>query len=722
MSVDLPQHVLDALDKAEKYLCGMASTSVERTEGANTVFTIARGHAIPLAEHTFGARMLEEALQVGTRDQISSVFTELYPSIMTVMRSESGSHVCQTLLALISRIYRDDCSSLSMESLGVVSAINKADGSLAELYSTLVLQKIIPEIPSLITHKFTNHVLRTLLRVEGGSPPEDEDRGRRKHANESTFCTMYGPTDPFAGVCSNLFIPFSQALYKTLQGQSTIYQSCFDTYKSVLLQTYCKIIARCKESIDIPTVQQPLGVLLQLLNLPTTIIDKVTRKKLKDFTLKFSTFKDLCKNTSACFALESVFESVSVSQPEACGALANFVISGTILSRTDNEFKDLSVIAGSKTASHVFSVIIGFCDDPRLLTDLLGVYTASCSVIFEHDYSKLIQSLFRGLCRAATSVSKTLKESNEEENVVQNDNQNRNAMDVISPELVTSFEKAQRTFIDVIIELTEADKRFIRALLLPGQPLTGPFSLEFSFSTNSKYMFKALATTFADKSQVTPEFKQQRREEHQRREKLAKEQFFGTKYKKKEAGTITHAGVWQTGKGIVISWFNMGNPDIVNMAAESLIDYSFPDPGDAFKLIMHPAGCDVYQACLGSVYVAPWYKIKLINNLKPVIDKLARNKLGCLVLTALFDATLSDTGDIPTDVIEASRIVLASEIDVRAASASFHGRQLCAYMKLDEFQRSGEDWSRTLQRRTEVRKEIMSIFDDAAEPRRRRKA
>ncbi|EFO64456.1 Hypothetical protein GLP15_1384 [Giardia lamblia P15] len=721
MSADLPQHVLDALDKAEKYLCGIASTSVERTEGANTVFTVARGHAILLAGHTFGARMLEEALQVGTRDQISTIFTEIYPSIMAVMRSESGSHVCQTLLALVSRIYRDDQSSLSMESLGVISAINKADNNLAELYSTLVLQKIIPEIPDLITHKFTNHVLRTLLRVEGGSPPEDEDRGRRKHANESTFCTMYGPTDPFSGVCSNLFVPFSQALYKALQGKGTICQSCFDTYKSVLLQTYCRIIARCKESVDIPMVQQPLGVLLQLLSLPTTIIDKVTRKKLKDFTLKFASFKDLCKNTSACFALESVFESVNISQPEACSVLANFVISGTILSRTDNEFKDLSVIAGSKTASHVFSVIIGFCDDPRLLIDLLGVYTVSCSVIFEHDYSKLIQSLFRGLCKANTLISETLKEDNGE-NVTRNDDQTKNTVDFISPELVASFEKAQRTFIDTIVELTEAGKYFIRALLLPGQPITGPFSLEFSFSTNSKYMFKALATTFTDKSQVTPEFKQQRREEHQRREKLAKEQFFGTKYKKKEAGVITHVGVWQTGKGIVISWFNMGNPDIVNMAAESLIDYSFPDPKDAFKLIMHPAGCDVYQACLGSVYVAPWYKIKLINNLKPVIDKLARNKLGCLVLIALFDATLSDTGDIPVDVIEASRIVLASEIDIRAASASFHGRQLCAYMKLDEFQRSGEDWNKTLQRRVEVRKEIMSIFDDAAEPRRRRKA
>lgn len=719
MSADLPQHVLDALDRAEKYLCGITSTPMERTEGANTVFTVARGNTIPLAEHKFGARMLEEALQVGTRDQISSVFTELYPSIMTVMRSESGSHVCQTLLAIISRMYRDDHSSLSMESLGVVSATNKVDSSLAELYSTLVLQKIIPEISDLITHKFTNHVLRTLLRVEGGSPPEDEGRGRRKHANESTFCTMYGPTDPFAGVPSNLFMLFSLALYKALQGKGTIYQCCFDTYKSVLLQTYCRIIARCKEAVEIPTVQQPLGVLLQLLSLPTGIIDKVTRKKLKDFTLKFTSFRDLCKSTSACFALESIFESVSISQPEACSALANFVISGTILSRNDNEFKDFAAIAGSNTASHVFSVVIGFCDDARLLTDLLAVYTASCSKIFEHDYSKLVQSLFRGLCKANTLM---LNESNNENNNVSSDNQDKDNISADLAESIQSFNNAQKVFVDAIIELTGAGQRFIRALLLPGQPVMGPFSLEFSFSTNSKYMFKALTTTFTDKSQVTPEFKQQRREEHQRREQLAKEQFFGTKYKKKETGVVTHAGVWQTGKGIVISWFNMGNPDIVNMAAESLIDYSFPEPGDAFKLIMHPAGCDVYQACLGSIYVAPWYKIRLINNLKPVIDKLARNKLGCLVLIALFDATLSDTGDIPVDVVEASRIVLASEIDVRAASASFHGRQLCAYMKLDEFQRSGEDWGRALQRRTEVRKEIMSIFDEAAEPRRRRKA
>lgn len=719
MSADLPQHVLDALDRAEKYLCGMKSTPVERTEGANTVFTVARGNAIILAEHKFGARMLEEALQVGTREQISAVFTEVYPSIMTLMHSESGSHVCQTLLAIISRIYRDDHSSISMESLGIVSATNRADASLAELYSALILQKLIPQMHDLIVHKFTNHVLRTLLRVEGGSPPEDEGRGRRKHANESTFCTMYGPTDPFAGVCSNLFVPFSQALYKALQDRGTIYQSCFDTYKSVLLQTYCKIVARCKESIDIPTVQQPLGVLLQLLSLPTTIIDKVTKKKLKDFTLKFTNFRDICKNTSACFALESVFESVNISQPEECGVLANFVISGTILSRNDNEFKDFAAIAGSKTASHVFSMIIGFCNDPALLTDLLSVYTASCSIIFEHDYSKLVQGLFRGLRRANDLA---LKENNKDGGDGMPNNQEQNDADDKLEESEDVFKQAQKTFVDAIIELTEADKRFIRALLLPGQPITGPFSLEFSFSTNSKYMFKALTTTFTDKSQVTPEFKQQRREEHQRREQLAKEQFFGTKYKKKETGVITHAGVWQTGKGIVISWFNMGNPDIVNMAAESLIDYSFPEPGDAFKLIMHPAGCDVYQACLGSTYVAPWYKIKLINNLKPVIDKLARNKLGCLVLIALFDATLSDTGDIPTDVVEASRIVLASEIDIRAASASFHGRQMCAYMKLDEFQRSGEDWAKALQRRTEVRKEIMSIFDEAAEPKRRRKA
>lgn len=720
MSADLPQHVLDALDRAEKFLCSIKSTPVECTEGANTVFTVARGNAILLAEHKFGARMLEEALQVGTREQISAVFTELYPSIMTVMRSESGSHVCQTLLAIISRIYRDDHSSLSMESLGIVSATNKTDASIAELYSTLILQKIIPEISDLIAHKFTNHVLRTLIRVEGGSPPEDEDRGRRKHANESTFCTMYGPADPFAGIFSNLFVPFSQAIYRALQDKSTIYQSCFDTYKSILLQTYCKIIARFKESVDIPTVQQPLGVLLQLLNLPTTIIDKVTKKKLKDFTLKFTSFRDLCKNTSACFALESIFESVSVSHPEECSVLANFVISGTVLSRNDNEFKDFAAIAGSKTASHVFSMIIGFCNDSDLLTDLLSIYTASCTIIFEHDYSKLIQGLFRGLRRANDLVLK--KSSKGEEGSLPNDDQGKNGTSDKQAESIDMFTKAQKTFVDAIIELTGADKRFVRALLLPGQPTTGPFSLEFSFSTNSKYMFKALTTTFTDKSQVTPEFKQQRREEHQRREQLAKDQFFGTKYKKKEAGVITHAGVWQTGKGIVISWFNMGNPDIVNMAAESLIDYSFPEPRDAFKLIMHPAGCDVYQACLGSVYVAPWYKIKLINNLKPIIDKLARNKLGCLVLIALFDATLSDTGDIPADVVEASRIVLASEINIRAASASFHGRQMCAYMKLDEFQRSGEDWAKVLQRRTEVRKEIMSIFDEAAEPKRHRKA
>ncbi|TNJ30312.1 hypothetical protein GMRT_11573 [Giardia muris] len=631
----------EALRRADRYLCNPRASDEERHEAAVAVLTTARGCVLDLARDTYGARMLEEALQLATPGQVATILAELLPSFLAVARTRNGSHVCQTCVALASRASRSAPMETDPTGLGA-------------LYRSLVEGSVLPELEG-FADSFASYTLRTLLRVEAGIPPEDDRRGRRKHASEDALCVLYGPRDPFhhtAGpYLGRLLIGVHAAWFRG----ADILGVCRSTELSVLVQEYARAAATCWDELSLPAECTPSVLLRRLLGLQVDTDD-----------LDSSAVEAVLTVSEISFAFEELLKATARCDPSFAGQAADRLLEATVLGGSCS----LSSTAEIPASSHAIATAIEHASSPAVIQRLLVCYTAECQLLLELDNSRFIPSVLRV---AGSAVSEL------------------------------------RNFLLELIRLTGAGDRFARALLLPGQPLVGPFELSFSFTSNPRHRFTALQTVVPEGEPIPRELLDARREEHARRTELEQEAFFGTRFVRRQGTGPTKMGVWQTGKQILIAWFALPSRDLSELAATSLLD-SFPTAKDLHCLIEHPAGCAVLEAFVHSEAVGLELKIRLLMTLRPAISDLASNKLGCTLLRALHEALLGPADGVPEDIVADARTVLAGEINTSTASVSRFGRDLCRDMNLKLFSRDPRAWLRASRNRSQARRAIHDLF------------
>lgn len=682
---DIPNDVFLALQQAERFLASPDASQEEQEEAVNLVFSTARGRAIVLAKNVLGARILEDALQLAPAAHIHGFFAEVAPSFVPLMCNKNGSHVVQTLSGIVSRMARTDAEPV------------------AAMWADVLAQQVVPELADLIPQSFCCFVLKTILRVEAGLPPEDEQRGRRRHANEHTYCRLYSPGDEFHCVPSENLKGLLLSVYGCMTGLGGFDECIVVPHSSSLLQAYCQVYNLHRRTLKFSAKYTPEAILAAILGLDN------------DEVADMEAFLGLLASAPAVFALEAILrESCCPRRSVLAEAIlhATFLHKGSEKRKGDTRYGTLRACATSGPASHLVCAAIASLQSVVAVTDVCLCLVRELGAILELDSSKVVPSVLESVRAAADTV--------------------RSAEPAVPGEHAETFGIATAALLEALVTSVGSADYLVRRLLLPGQPDTGDFDLAFSFKENRKYEFSYINKTLDSKDDVTREFLDARREEYKRKERLEKEAFFGTRFvgrgkRGAPGGRSGAGGIWQTGKAIVIGMLTSGCAALCGAAAASLIEHSFDTQEKVMKLSTHPAGCDVLVAFASGTGVPVKHKLLLVHLLRGRLTDLAMSKLGAQVIRAVFFATVeydpSSQGvsdPVPADVVCEARKVIAANLHPGKLVKTRAGEDLIDALRLAAFREDYAKWERGFVRSRTVANELLGAIDESARRHERR--